>query len=97
MASSVRGANEEMVQAAGVGPPAPETPSVGGEAGPRDRGALLRGVAKESCMPNATLGGTREEASDHLSLPALPLPAVNCRVEGKKRREELSGPRAGGV
>ena len=83
MASSVRGANKETVHAAGVGPPAAETPPAGGEASPKDGGALLRGVAKESCTPSATPGGTSEEASNRLSLPAPPPPEVNC--EGRRQ------------
>ena len=95
MASSIRGAIEERVHAAGAGPPATETPLVGEEAGPRDKGALPGGVAEESYIPNTTPEGTREEASDCLSLPAPPPPAVNHRIQGERGRAKWS--RAGRV
>ena len=41
-------------------------------------------MTEESYTPNTTPGGTREEASDHLSLPAPLPPAVNHGVEGER-------------
>ena len=99
MASSTRGANEEKVHVVGARPPAAKTLLVGEEAGQRDQGVLPRVVAEESYTPNTTPGGTREEVSGRLSLPAPPPPVVNRGTEGKRQvvpgqEEHNQGPRA---
>ena len=95
MASSTRGANEERVHSTGAGPPAAKTPPVGGEAGPRDKGALPGVVAEESYMPNTTPGGTGEEASDSLSPPAPPPSVVNHGIESGRGGAKWSTGRRG--
>ena len=91
MASLIRGASEEMVRAAGVGLPAAEMSPSWGETGPRDGGALPWGAAEESCVPDTTPGGTREEASDRLSLPAPPQPVVDRHIEGERGGADRGG------